>query len=330
MRPSLTPPQLRHKRSHIGALAALALFLGVSLAAASSASGGPIEDKRAEAARLQSELDAQAERIAALDRQFGAARLKAEQAGVAVAQARAQLAEADRRLAETNARLTSTAVEAYVQGSSVSFIEQLASTDGTDLAVRTQYFKATSAGQREALEALRAAREDLTLKGTRLEEAQQSARSAVSAVNDQLQAVTRAEGAQQSSLARVNGELGQLLREEQARRSAIALREAQLAAARRAAVRVSPTPGGAGLAPDLPGHTPPGGLWTCIRQRESSGNYRVGGGGAYQFRQSTWESLGGSGRPQDADPATQDAMALTLQQRSGWSQWTTARSCGAA
>jgi septal ring factor EnvC (AmiA/AmiB activator) len=297
----------------------------------SSALGGTIDEKRAEAARLQTQIDAQAERIAALDRQFDSARDKAGRADAAVSQARAQLAESDQRMAQIGARLSSAAVEAYVQGNSVSFLEQLATTDGKDLAVRTQYFKTTASGQRDALDALKAAREDLTLKRSRLEQAQQSARSAASAVDGQLEAVAKAESSQRNSLARVNGELGQLLREEQARRSAEALRVAQLAAAARAAVRVSTpsAPTSAGRAEASPGHTPPGGLWTCIRQRESSGNYRSGGGGAYQFRPETWESLGGTGRAEDADPATQDAKAVELQQRSGWSQWTTARGCGA-
>jgi len=299
----------------------------------SSAFGGTIEEKRAEAARLQDQIDAQAERIAGLDRQFGAARERAGQADAAVGQARAELAESDRRMGEIGARLSSAAVEAYVQGNSVSFLEQLATTDGKDLSVRTQYFKTTASGQRDALDALKAAREDLTLKRSRLEQAQRSARSAASSVNDQLAAVAKAESSQRNSLSRVNGELGQLLREEEARRSAEALREVQAAAAARAAVRVrapsSSAPTSTGAAVALPGHTPPGGLWTCIRQRESSGNYSSGGGGAYQFRPETWQSLGGTGRPEDADPATQDAMALSLQQRSGWSQWTTARGCGA-
>ncbi|MBA2752557.1 MAG: transglycosylase family protein [Actinobacteria bacterium] len=303
----------------------------------SSALGGTIDEKRAEAARLQTQIDVQAERIAALDRQFDSARDKAGQADAAVSQARAQLTEADQRMAQIGVRLSSAAVEAYVQGSSVSFLEQLATTDGKDLSVRTQYFKTTASGQRDALDALKSAREDLSLKRSRLEQAQQSARSAASAVDGQLEAVAKAESNQRNSLARVNGELGQLLREEQARRSAEALRVAQAAAAARAgaaaraAVRVS-TPSAsasAGTAEVSPGHTPPGGLWTCIRQRESSGNYRSGGGGAYQFRPETWESLGGTGRAEDADPATQDAMAMRLQQRSGWSQWTTARGCGA-
>ncbi len=297
----------------------------------SPALGGTIEEKRAEAARLQTQIDAQAERIAALDRQFDAARENAGRADTAVAQARAQLADADRRMAEIGVRLSSAAVEAYVQGNSVSFLEQLATTDGQDLSVRTQYFKTTASGQRDALDALKAAREDLTIKRGLLGQAQQSARSAASSVEDQLAAVAKAESNQRDRLARVQGELGQLLREEQARRSAEALRSAQASAAARATVRTRPSASAsAGSAVASPGHAPPGGLWTCIRQRESSGNYRSGGGGAYQFRPSTWESLGGTGRAEDADPATQDAMAMRLQQRSGWSQWTTARGCGAS
>ncbi|MDQ3679875.1 MAG: transglycosylase family protein [Actinomycetota bacterium] len=244
-----------------------------------------------------------------------------------MARARALLAESDRRVEETNSRLTAASVDSYVQGSSVSFLEQLSSTDGNDLSIRNQYYKTTAAGQREALDELKAAREDLALNRARLEQSQRSARSAASSVEEQLQALAGAESSQQSNLARVNGELGQLLREEQARRSALALREVQAAAAQQSAVSLRPVAGG--VAPARPGHTSPGGMWTCIRQRESSGNYRAGGGGAYQFRQSTWESVGGTGRPEDADPATQDAKAIQLQQRSGWSQWTTARACGA-
>ncbi|MDQ3569865.1 MAG: transglycosylase family protein [Actinomycetota bacterium] len=287
-----------------------------------------MEEKRAEAERLQAQLDAQAERIASLDRQFDAARSRADEMDAAVARARALLAESDRRMAETNARLTAVSVESYVQGSSVSFLEQLSSTDGNDLSIRNQYYKTTAAGQRDALDELKAAREDLALNRARLEQAQQSARSAASSVEEQLRALAGAESSQLSNLARVNGELERLLREEQARRSALALREAEAAATQRSAVRLRGTTAGS-VAPALPGHTAPGGMWTCIRQRESSGNYRAGGGGAYQFRQSTWESVGGTGRPEDADPATQDAKAIQLQQRSGWSQWTTARACGA-
>lgn len=62
-----------------------------------------------------------------------------------------------------------------------------------------------------------------------------------------------------------------------------------------------------------------------VRQCESGGNYSTDTGngfhGAYQFTQSTWESVGGSGNPANASPAEQDRRALILKQRSGTSPW---------
>jgi len=75
-----------------------------------------------------------------------------------------------------------------------------------------------------------------------------------------------------------------------------------------------------------------GGVWACIRQHESGGNYATNTGngyyGAYQFLESTWLSVGGTGLPSQAAPAVQDHFAQVLQARSGWSQWSTAPSCG--
>jgi hypothetical protein len=76
-----------------------------------------------------------------------------------------------------------------------------------------------------------------------------------------------------------------------------------------------------------------GGVWACIRQHESGGNYAINTGngyyGAYQFSLSTWRSVGGSGLPSQASPAEQDMRAQILQSRSGWSPWPqTSRMCG--
>jgi murein DD-endopeptidase MepM/ murein hydrolase activator NlpD len=77
-----------------------------------------------------------------------------------------------------------------------------------------------------------------------------------------------------------------------------------------------------------------GGVWACIRQHESGGNYATNTGngyyGAYQFSLSTWRAMGGSGLPSSASPAVQDAMAKKLQATSGFGQWPqTSRMCGA-
>jgi hypothetical protein len=69
--------------------------------------------------------------------------------------------------------------------------------------------------------------------------------------------------------------------------------------------------------------------WACIREHESSGNYSVGGGGAYQFELGTWQGLTGLTSPaQDYPPAVQDAAALKLYSERGWEPWTTRYICG--
>ncbi len=59
---------------------------------------------------------------------------------------------------------------------------------------------------------------------------------------------------------------------------------------------------------------------------ESGGNYRAvnqstGAGGAYQILPSTWTSYGGTGLPQDAPPAEQDAIAAKIYAADGRGAW---------
>lgn len=73
-------------------------------------------------------------------------------------------------------------------------------------------------------------------------------------------------------------------------------------------------------------------VFACIRQRESHNNYSTNTGngqyGAYQFKLSTWRSVGGKGLPSNASPTEQDSRADILQRRAGWEQWSTHRLCG--
>ncbi|MFL6139838.1 MAG: transglycosylase family protein [Frankiaceae bacterium] len=67
------------------------------------------------------------------------------------------------------------------------------------------------------------------------------------------------------------------------------------------------------------------GEFAALRQCESGGNYRIATGngyyGAYQFDLGTWRGIGGSGYPNQASPATQDALAYRLYQQRGWAPW---------
>jgi transglycosylase-like protein len=73
--------------------------------------------------------------------------------------------------------------------------------------------------------------------------------------------------------------------------------------------------------------------WEVLRQCESSGNYSIVSAngryrGAYQFSQATWNWVAGFAfpalagvDPAAAAPSDQDAMALALWNRQGWSPW---------
>ena len=47
-----------------------------------------------------------------------------------------------------------------------------------------------------------------------------------------------------------------------------------------------------------------------------------------QFDVGTWRSIGGAGYPNEASPATHDALALRLWQQWGWGPWACARIIG--
>lgn len=85
------------------------------------------------------------------------------------------------------------------------------------------------------------------------------------------------------------------------------------AASKRRAARSSSSTGGYAI---------PASIVTC----ESGGNYRAvnpstGAGGAYQILPSTWAAYGGTGLPQDAPPAEQDAIAAKIYATDGRGAW---------
>ena len=73
---------------------------------------------------------------------------------------------------------------------------------------------------------------------------------------------------------------------------------------------------------------PSSSAWSRLRNCESSNDYSIDTGngyyGAYQFNLATWRSVGGTGYPNRASRAEQDARALILYRERGWQPWTCA------
>ncbi|MEA2828150.1 MAG: resuscitation-promoting factor RpfB [Actinomycetota bacterium] len=312
-------------------LTVLALVVG-----AVGAGADEIGDKQAEAEAVAGRLADQARAIVALDKEHRAAEDRLGQVQVALDQAQTELAGASTRQEEARRLLVAHAQAAYVTGGSISFVGNLANGAAPDGVARNTYMRLVTGEDRQAVGRMRAAREDLEIRRTQLDAARRKAADQADTVSGDLEELQHAMTAQRAQVAKVDGELATLVVAEQARaeeaaRQERALRDAEAAAARAKAV---PT---AAAAPSIlaAASTPAPGLalsmdeaFACIRQLESGNNYSAPGGGAYQFLDATWGSLGYSGSAQDHPPTDQDDGAHRLQARSGWGQWTTASLCG--
>jgi cell wall-associated NlpC family hydrolase len=229
----LTPPH--HRR--LGVLVGIALFL--PLLGAAHAAGSPIQDKQAQAARIQQQLDAQGERISQLDERFNEAQLKVQSTQASLTKAQADLAAANARFGQIRSRLSQAAVNAYMHGGNTSTIEQLVKSNGKDLPVRQQYVQAAAADQQSALDDLKAARQDLDALRTKLAANAKDARSAADKLSSDRAAIEAAVNAQQATLSQVKGDLAQLIAQKQASDAAAAAKRATAElAARQAAAAV--------------------------------------------------------------------------------------------
>jgi septal ring factor EnvC (AmiA/AmiB activator) len=324
-------------RRRIGAVALALLALA---AGSAPAVAGQLEDKRAEAAAIISKLEEQARGIVAAGKEHRRAQEDLASAEAAVARAEADLASAGRRQDEARRLLAAHAQAAYVGGGSVTFLAQMARSTVLDAGPRRTYLRVVAGEDRQAIGRLQVAREDMEVRRRALEQARKAAAQRSEATVADLEGLEKAMGAQRALLMRVNGELGALVAAEQARRDAEAARLFQSTAAA-AVVTTAPPPTAAPRAgastTEAPATTVAGRLpasasdeetFACIRQLESGNNYKSPGGGAYQFQDATWRSLGYTGSAQDYPPEVQDEAARKLKARDGWKPWTTAPMCG--
>jgi septal ring factor EnvC (AmiA/AmiB activator) len=306
------------------------LVLLASVLQQATAGGETVEAKREEAARLTTAISEQAQRIVALDRRHRAAQERLADTRARLQEAETGIRAATERQEVARRRMAASAIQAYVSGGPITILgKRLKAT--SNLAVYDTYLGLVAGLDRRDIEGLRGAREDLADRRAALEAAEARARTESGRIAADRGALSAAKDAQQDLLSRVNGELATLVATEQARRARLApapLRAASVPVAApggQTAPAAAPAPAPAATKGSAAPASDP---FACIRQLESGNNYRSPGGGAYQFQDATWQSLGYSGSAQDASPAVQDQAARELQARDGWKPWTTASACG--
>jgi len=220
----------RHRR-RLGVFVGIALLL--PLAAQLAASGDPIDDKKAEAAHIQDQLDAQGKAVSVAAQKYNAAQSHLADVQASLEKAQTDLQRSSDRMVQVKGLLADAAVTAYVHGGNSMVLSRLVrSSDHSELVARSQYLQVAANDQRQLIGQLKAAKEDFTaLKGKLVGEEKDAKAATDSAAAARRQAVA-AEDAQRAVLSRVQGELADLVAAEAARRlAAEAARAPQLPSA---------------------------------------------------------------------------------------------------
>ncbi len=211
----LISPQNRRR---LGVIVGFALLLPVL--AGSPAGGSPIDDKKAEAARIQSQLDAEGNKVSLAAEHFNQARLKVDQVAASVAKAQADFQRADQRFQQIRGNLADAAVYAYVTGGSNRGLTNLTRSNSDDLVVRQQYLQFTAADQHRIMGDLKAARQDLNDQAANLKGEQAASEAALTDASAAQKSAVEAESSERAILGQVNGQLADLVNVEAAKRAA--------------------------------------------------------------------------------------------------------------
>jgi cell wall-associated NlpC family hydrolase len=199
---------------------------------AAVAEGSPITDKQHEAAALEAQISSSQSRMDSLSEQLNGARIRLQQAQVAIADSERRTAEAQAATDKIRDQLNARAAEIYKGAGTSNPLDAVDVNTVTDLAARSKYASAAADNDDTLLAKLQQAREVLAVQKAQLESQKAAAtaeRDAADRARTQLQATT----AQNTALlSQVKGQLKTLVAQEAVRR-ANASRAAAQATARR-------------------------------------------------------------------------------------------------
>ena len=245
MLPPVTTP--RHRRparlvltSLVALLAASLLPAPVARAAAAPADtpAGQIAGKKAEAERIERELEEQGRRVSILAEDLNESRLEAERLAGEVSAVEAQVRETVRQMEAARTRLKLRAVTAYMRGGHLPAVGLVADGPADEMGLRQAYVGALVGQDRGAVDDLDAAREEGQARRAQLEAAQRASQEALAQVENRRRAAAAAAAAQRATLEQVQGELSDLVAAEARRRAEEEARRAKaILAAREAAAR---------------------------------------------------------------------------------------------
>jgi cell wall-associated NlpC family hydrolase len=185
------------------------------------AGGATIESKKAEAAQLEADIEANGEKISALGEQYNGAVLAYDEATAAVADAHRRLVNAHERASRLSA-LVSVRAAALYQGASDP-LSMLPSTDissVSELGVRKEYGSVATGNDERLIADLSRSQQDLKIERKRLDKRVAAAASQRDLIASAQQQLEEANGRASQLLSEVKGEIATLIAEAKARREA--------------------------------------------------------------------------------------------------------------
>jgi len=222
----------------------LVAALAASLAPTAIASAAPVDDKRAEAAALQSQIDTNGRKIDALSEEANGARYRRDQAQATRddAQQRIEAAQAER--SRLRGLLSKRAVNAYKGGGSSSPLDAIDVGNARELGARAKYAAAASNTQNKLVAQLRNAEDELASRQTELDAAIAQASAEQERIEASRSEIEAANAQQADLLGQVQGELATLVQQEEQRRQAEAAARARAMTTPRPAAATSSRSGG--------------------------------------------------------------------------------------
>ena len=247
----------------------LAVALAATLVPVSGASAAPVDDKRAQAAALQSAIDANGRRIDALSEAANGARYRRDQAQAARDDAQVRIDAAKTERTRIRGLLSKRALDLYKGGGSASPLDAIDVRDARELGARAKYAAAASNTQNKLEAQLHDAEDELAARRNELDQAIQQAKDEQQRIEASRADIEAANAQQAELLGRVQGELATLVQQEQQRREAEAAARARALTAPRPAPAPAAAPARdnasrddrASAAPSGGGSSESGGTW---------------------------------------------------------------------
>ncbi len=209
----------------------LTLVLTLGLVAATllpaAAQASPIDDKRAEAARLQAEIDANGAKISALSEQYNGARLRLDQATAAADEAQARIDAAQAQTDHIKSLLARRAADLYKGAGSSDPLAAVDVHDATEFAARSKYASAAANHDSALVDQLARSKEELAAQKQQFDATKQTARVERDRLATSKREVESANARQSQLLGQTKGELATLVQQEADRKRAEATARAR-------------------------------------------------------------------------------------------------------